>query len=100
MEYLAPDPGAGISLGSGLRKLRIVRDGAGKSSGYRNKSCDDRARFLPLVMRRRFGRLGAGRTSARPAVARYVAVRGCVGAGEGAGARGKPSLSGSLRKSV
>jgi hypothetical protein len=33
--FLATNPEAGISLGGGLRKVRIARDGAGKSGGYR-----------------------------------------------------------------
>jgi hypothetical protein len=33
--YLAANPEAGISLGGGLRKLRVPRSGSGKSGGYR-----------------------------------------------------------------
>ena len=33
--FLATNPEAGISLGGGLRKVRITRDGGGKSGGYR-----------------------------------------------------------------
>lgn len=33
--FLATNPEAGISLGSGLRKVRIGREGGGKSGGYR-----------------------------------------------------------------
>lgn len=33
--YLATNPEAGVSLGGGLRKVRIARDGGGKSGGYR-----------------------------------------------------------------
>ncbi len=33
--FLAANPEAGISLGGGLRKVRIAREGGGKSSGYR-----------------------------------------------------------------
>lgn len=32
---LAADPEAGVSLGGGLRKLRVARKGGGKSGGYR-----------------------------------------------------------------
>jgi hypothetical protein len=33
--YLAANPEAGISLGGGLRKVRVPRPGSGKSGGYR-----------------------------------------------------------------
>lgn len=33
--FLAANPEAGTSLGGGLRKVRIARDGGGKSGGYR-----------------------------------------------------------------
>jgi len=33
--YLAANPEAGIQLGGGLRKVRIAREGSGKSGGYR-----------------------------------------------------------------
>lgn len=33
--YIAANPEAGVSLGSGLRKVRIPRAGGGKSGGYR-----------------------------------------------------------------
>jgi hypothetical protein len=33
--FLAANPEAGISLGGGLRKVRIARTGSGKSGGYR-----------------------------------------------------------------
>jgi hypothetical protein len=33
--YLAANPEAGVSLGGGLRKVRVPRDGGGKSGGYR-----------------------------------------------------------------
>jgi hypothetical protein len=33
--FLATNPEAGISLGGGLRKLRVPRAGSGKSGGYR-----------------------------------------------------------------
>jgi hypothetical protein len=33
--YLAANPEVGISLGGGLRKVRIPRAGGGKSGGYR-----------------------------------------------------------------
>lgn len=35
VNYIAANPEAGISLGGGLRKVRIPRDGGGKSGGYR-----------------------------------------------------------------
>lgn len=35
VNYVAANPDAGISLGGGLRKVRIPRAGSGKSGGYR-----------------------------------------------------------------
>lgn len=35
VDYIAANPEAGISLGGGLRKVRIAREGGGKSGGYR-----------------------------------------------------------------
>ncbi|SLK10188.1 type II toxin-antitoxin system RelE/ParE family toxin [Novosphingobium mathurense] len=35
VDYLAANPEAGVSLRGGLRKVRIAREGGGKSGGYR-----------------------------------------------------------------
>jgi hypothetical protein len=35
VDYIAANPEAGLSLGGGLRKVRISREGGGKSGGYR-----------------------------------------------------------------
>ncbi|PHQ72130.1 MAG: addiction module toxin RelE [Paracoccus sp.] len=35
ISFIAVNPEAGISLGGGLRKIRIPRDGSGKSGGFR-----------------------------------------------------------------
>ena len=35
VDFIAANPGAGVSLGGGLRKLRFARPGGGKSGGYR-----------------------------------------------------------------
>lgn len=35
VDYIAAHPQAGVSLGGGLRKVRIAREGGGKSGGYR-----------------------------------------------------------------
>jgi len=35
VDYLAANPEAGVPLGGGLRKVRVARDGGGKSGGYR-----------------------------------------------------------------
>ena len=35
VNYIAVNPDAGVSLGGGLRKVRIPREGDGKSGGYR-----------------------------------------------------------------
>jgi len=36
VSFLAANPEAGVSLGGGLRKVRIAREGGGKSGGYRS----------------------------------------------------------------
>ena len=35
INFIAANPEAGVSLGGGLRKVRIPREGGGKSGGYR-----------------------------------------------------------------
>jgi hypothetical protein len=35
VDYVAANPAAGVSLGGGLRKVRIAGEGGGKSGGYR-----------------------------------------------------------------
>jgi hypothetical protein len=35
VDYIAANPEAGVSLGGGLRKVRIPREDGGKSGGYR-----------------------------------------------------------------
>ena len=35
VDYIAANPHAGVSLGGGLRKVRVAREGGGKSGGYR-----------------------------------------------------------------
>ena len=35
VDYVAANPEAGVALGGGLRKVRIPREGGGKSGGYR-----------------------------------------------------------------
>jgi len=35
VNYIAANPEAGVSLGGGLRKVRVAREGGGKSGGYR-----------------------------------------------------------------
>jgi hypothetical protein len=35
IDYIARNPAAGISIGSGVRKVRFGRSGSGKSGGYR-----------------------------------------------------------------
>lgn len=35
VDYIAANPEAGVSLGGGLRKVRLPREGGGKSGGYR-----------------------------------------------------------------
>jgi hypothetical protein len=35
VDYIAANPDAGVQLGGGLRKVRVAREGGGKSGGYR-----------------------------------------------------------------
>ena len=35
VNFIAANPEAGVSLGAGLRKVRVPREGGGKSGGYR-----------------------------------------------------------------
>ncbi len=35
VNYIAANPEVGVSLGGGLRKVRVAREGGGKSGGYR-----------------------------------------------------------------
>ena len=35
VDYIAANPEAGVSLGGGLRKVRVAREGGGKRGGYR-----------------------------------------------------------------
>jgi hypothetical protein len=35
VDYIAANPEVGVPLGGGLRKVRIAREGGGKSGGYR-----------------------------------------------------------------
>jgi hypothetical protein len=35
LSYVAANPGMGAALGGGLRKVRVAREGGGKSGGYR-----------------------------------------------------------------
>ena len=35
IDFIARNPGAGVSIGGGVRKFRFARDGGGKSGGYR-----------------------------------------------------------------
>lgn len=35
IQFIAANPMVGVSLGGGLRKIRIPREGAGKSGGFR-----------------------------------------------------------------
>lgn len=35
IDFVAANPEAGVSLGGGLRKMRVAREGGGKSGGYR-----------------------------------------------------------------
>jgi hypothetical protein len=47
--YLAANPEAGIALGGGLRKVRISREGSGKSGGYRTLYVFG-GRHMPLIL--------------------------------------------------
>ena len=37
VDYIAANPQSGVPLGGGLRKVRVAREGAGKSGGYRTR---------------------------------------------------------------
>ena len=47
--YLAFNPEAGVSLGGGLRKVRVPRAGSGKSGGYRTLYVFGGA-HMPLIL--------------------------------------------------
>lgn len=47
---LAADPEAGIPLGGGLRKLRVAREGGGKSGGFRSIHFYAPGRGLPVFL--------------------------------------------------
>ncbi len=49
VNYLAANPEVGVSLGGGLRKARIARDGGGKSGGYRTLHVFG-GRHMPLFL--------------------------------------------------
>lgn len=50
IDYLARNPLAGVSLGGGVRKFRLARDGQGKSGGYRviHFYCEDET--VPIIL--------------------------------------------------
>ena len=50
IDFIARNPGAGVSIGSGIRKVRFARDGGGKSGGYRviHFYCEDDA--VPIFL--------------------------------------------------
>lgn len=50
VDTLAANPEAGIPLGGGLRKLRIARDGGGKSGGFRSIHFYAPGRGLPVFL--------------------------------------------------
>jgi hypothetical protein len=47
--FLAANPSAGVPLGGGLRKVRIPRDGGGKSGGFRTLYVFG-GRHMPLIL--------------------------------------------------
>ena len=49
VSYLAAHPESGVSLGGGLRKVRVARSGAGKSGGYRTLYVFGGVR-MPLIL--------------------------------------------------
>lgn len=50
IDFLAANPEAGVSLGGGLRKLRVAREGGGKRSGYRAIHFYAPGRGLPVFL--------------------------------------------------
>ena len=49
VSFLAANPEAGVSLGGGLRKVRVPRSGGGKSGGYRTLYVFG-GRHMPLIL--------------------------------------------------
>ena len=49
VSFLAANPESGLSLGGGLRKLRVPRSGGGKSGGYRTLYVFG-GRHMPLIL--------------------------------------------------
>jgi hypothetical protein len=49
ISFIAASPDAGVSLGGGLRKIRIPREGGGKSGGYRTIYVFGR-RHMPIYL--------------------------------------------------
>ena len=47
--FLAANPEAGVPLGGGLRKVRIPREGSGKSGGYRTLHVFG-GKHMPLIL--------------------------------------------------
>ena len=49
VSFLAANPETGVSLGGGLRKVRVPRSGSGKSGGYRTLYVFG-GRYMPLIL--------------------------------------------------
>ncbi len=49
IDWIAANPEGGISLGGGLRKIRIPREGGGKSGGYRTIYVFG-GRYMPIFL--------------------------------------------------
>jgi hypothetical protein len=50
INLLAANPTAGVALGGGLYKLRVAREGGGKSSGFRSVHYYQPDRGLPVFL--------------------------------------------------
>jgi hypothetical protein len=60
--FLAANPEAGVSLGGGLRKVRIAREGGGKSGGYRTLFVFG-GKHMPLFLMTVFAKSNKGNLS-------------------------------------
>jgi hypothetical protein len=50
IDFLAANPKAGVSLGNGLWKLRLAREGGGKSGGFRSIHYYAAGKGLPVFL--------------------------------------------------
>jgi hypothetical protein len=76
VDTLAANPEAGIPLGGGLRKLRVARDGGGKSGGFRSIHFYAPGQGLPVFLLSVFAKADkANTTPAEQAMMQMVGER-------------------------